>query len=100
MSEKDVIKDTRLRMDTVIEDLTKAGDRTYRTRRCQSADSVLADYYGTMTPLNQMASVHAPEPAMLTVQPWINVAPIESNPGCQLGLSFKRRQVCQNLFCH
>jgi len=31
---------------------------------------VMVDYYGTMTPLNQMASVHAPEPQMLTVQPW------------------------------
>jgi len=30
----------------------------------------MVDYYGTMTPLNQMASVHAPEPQMLTVQPW------------------------------
>ena len=33
-------------------------------------DTVMVDYYGTMTPLNQMASVHAPEPQMLTVQPW------------------------------
>jgi ribosome recycling factor len=31
---------------------------------------VLVDYYGTMTPLSQLASVHAPEPQMLTVQPW------------------------------
>jgi len=30
----------------------------------------MVDYYGTATPLNQMASVHAPEPQMLTVQPW------------------------------
>jgi ribosome recycling factor len=33
-------------------------------------DTVSVDYYGTPTPLNQMASVHAPEPQMLTVQPW------------------------------
>jgi len=33
-------------------------------------DNVMVDYYGTPTPLNQMASVHAPEPQMLTVQPW------------------------------
>jgi ribosome recycling factor len=40
---------------------------------------VMVDYYGTMTPLNQMASVHAPEPQMLTVQPWdqTQVGPIE-----------------------
>jgi len=42
-------------------------------------DTVIVDYYGTMTPLNQMASVHAPEPQMLTVQPWdqTQVAAIE-----------------------
>jgi ribosome recycling factor len=42
-------------------------------------DNVMVDYYGTPTPLNQMASVHAPEPQMLTVQPWdqTQVAPIE-----------------------
>jgi ribosome recycling factor len=40
---------------------------------------VIVDYYGTPTPLNQMASVHAPEPQMLTVQPWdqTQVGPIE-----------------------
>jgi ribosome recycling factor len=39
----------------------------------------MVDYYGTMTPLSQMASVHAPEPQMLTVQPWdqTQVAAIE-----------------------
>jgi ribosome recycling factor len=30
----------------------------------------MVDYYGNLTPLSQMASVHAPEPQMLTVQPW------------------------------
>ena len=33
-------------------------------------DTVMVDYYGTMTPLNQMASVHSPEAQLLTVQPW------------------------------
>src|SRR5260370_18228839 len=33
-------------------------------------DTRSVDYYGPPTPLNQMASVHAPEPQMLTVQPW------------------------------
>ena len=71
MSEKDVIKDTKPRMDTVIEDFRrKLG--TIRTGRAAVSllDSVMVDYYGTMTPLNQMASVHAPEPQTLTVQPW------------------------------
>ncbi len=71
MSEKDVIKETRPRMETVIEDFRrKLG--TVRTGRAVVTllDNVMVDYYGTMTPLNQMASVHAPEPQMLTVQPW------------------------------
>ncbi len=33
-------------------------------------DSVVVEYYGTPTPLTQMASVHVPEPQMITVQPW------------------------------
>ncbi|HVF22976.1 MAG TPA: ribosome recycling factor [Pyrinomonadaceae bacterium] len=71
MSEKDVIKETRPRMETVIDDFRrKLG--TVRTGRASVSllDTVMVDYYGTMTPLSQMASVHAPEPAMLTVQPW------------------------------
>ena len=71
MSEKDVIKETRPRMETVIDDFRrKLG--TIRTGRASVSllDTVMVDYYGTMTPLSQMASVHAPEPAMLTVQPW------------------------------
>jgi ribosome recycling factor len=33
-------------------------------------DTVSVDYYGTPTPLNQMASVAVPEPQLITVQPW------------------------------
>src|SRR5512146_468757 len=33
-------------------------------------DSVHIDYYGTQMPLNQIAQVHAPEPQMITVQPF------------------------------
>ena len=71
MSEKDVIKETRPRMETVIEDF-KRKLATVRTGRAAVSllDNVMVDYYGTMTPLNQMASVHAPEPQMLTVQLW------------------------------
>ena len=71
MSEKDVIKETRPRMETVIDDFRRKL-ATIRTGRAAVSllDTVMVDYYGTMTPLNQMASVHAPEPQMLTVQPW------------------------------
>lgn len=80
MSEKDVIKETRPRMDGVVDDFKRrlASVRTGRAA-VSLLDSVVVDYYGTPTPLSQMASVHAPEPAMLTVQPWdqTQVAPIE-----------------------
>lgn len=71
MSEKDVIRETKPRMEHAIDD----GRRklaTVRTGRASVSllDTVSVDYYGTPTPLNQMASVHAPEPQMLTVQPW------------------------------
>lgn len=37
-------------------------------------DKIVVDYYGTPTPLKQMASVSAPEPRMLVVQPWDKTA--------------------------
>ena len=71
MSEKDVVRDTKPRMETVIEDFRRKL-ATVRTGRAAVSllDTIMVDYYGTITPLNQLASVHAPEPQMLTVQPW------------------------------
>ena len=71
MSEKDVIKETKPRMEGAIDDF-KRKMATIRTGRAAVSllDTVMVDYYGTPTPLSQLASVHAPEPQMLTVQPW------------------------------
>jgi ribosome recycling factor len=71
MTEKDVVKEARPRMETVIEDVRRKL-ATVRTGRAAVSllDTVMVEYYGTPTPLNQMASVHVPEPQMLTVQPW------------------------------
>src|SRR5262249_28467928 len=33
-------------------------------------DEITVEYYGSPTPLNQVAAVSAPEPSLLTVQPW------------------------------
>ncbi|MCL4535604.1 MAG: ribosome recycling factor [Bacteroidetes bacterium] len=43
-----------------------------RTGRASPAlvESLLVDYYGTPTPLNQMASISAPEARLLVIQPW------------------------------
>ncbi len=71
MSEKDVIRETKPRMESAIDDFRRK-IATVRTGRAavNLLDAVMVDYYGTMTPLSQLASVHAPEPQMLTVQPW------------------------------
>jgi ribosome recycling factor len=71
MTEKDVIKEARPRMESVIEDVRRKL-ATVRTGRAVVSllDSIMVEYYGTPTQLSQMASVHAPEPTMLTVQPW------------------------------
>ncbi len=58
-------------MDLVIEDFKrKLGN--VRTGRATVGllDTVTVDYYGTPTPLSQMASVSVPEPQLITVQPW------------------------------
>ena len=33
-------------------------------------DSVRVDYFGTPTPVNQVGTLHVPEPFMITIQPW------------------------------
>ena len=67
----DVIKETKPRMDAAVEDFKRklANIRTGRAT-VGILDSVMVDYYGTPTPLNQMASIAVPEPQMLTVQAW------------------------------
>src|SRR5580658_7722644 len=53
-------------------------------------DSVNVDYYGSQMPLNQIAQVHAPEPQMITVQPFdpSQVGAIEKAiRGAELGLN-------------
>ncbi len=36
----------------------------------QLLDRIMVDYYGTMTPINQMANISAPEPRLLTISLW------------------------------
>ncbi len=71
MSVDTVIKETKPKMEAVVEDF-KRKIANVRTGRATVGllDNVSVDYYGTPTPLNQMASVAAPEAQLLTVQPW------------------------------
>ena len=71
MSASTVTNETKPKMEAVVEDFKrKLGN--IRTGRATVGllDTVMVDYYGTPTPLNQMASVAVPEPQLLTVQPW------------------------------
>ncbi|MBV9405114.1 MAG: ribosome recycling factor [Acidobacteriaceae bacterium] len=68
---KEVEANARSRMDKVLNDLQQ--EMTHiRTGRASISllDSVRVDYYGSPVPLNQVAQLHVPEPAMITVQPW------------------------------
>lgn len=68
---KAVIAETRKRMDKTIEDLMRELT-TVRTGRASVhlLDQVQVDYYGTLTPISQVATLHVPDPSMITVQPW------------------------------
>ena len=71
MSISTVTNDTKPKMEAVVEDFKRKLSNV-RTGRATVGllDTVMVDYYGTPTPLNQMASVAVPEPQLLTVQPW------------------------------
>ena len=71
MSSQDIVKETGPKMDLVVEDFKRklANVRTGRAT-VGLLDAVHVDYYGTPTPLIQMASVAVPEPQLITVQPW------------------------------
>jgi len=68
---KETLTDTESRMSKSIEALHRDLN-TIRTGRASAAllDRIHVDYYGTSTPLNQMAGVSAPEARMLVIQPW------------------------------
>lgn len=71
MSVENVINETKPKMEKVVEDFQRKLSNV-RTGRATVGllDGVVVDYYGSPTPLNQMASVAVPEPQMITVQPW------------------------------
>jgi ribosome recycling factor len=71
MDIKDIVNDARKRMDSAVEDVRKKL-ATVRTGRASVSllDNVTVDYYGTEMPINQVATIHAPEPTLVTVQPF------------------------------
>ena len=73
--EKELLDDARHRMDKAVE-AVRVEFNTVRSGRASVGllDRVHVDYYGTSTPLKQMANVAAPEPRLLTVQPYDKTA--------------------------
>ena len=68
---KETYVQLKTRMEKAVEDFRRemASTRTGRAN-VHMLDTVSVDYYGSMMPLNQIATVHAPEPQMITVQPF------------------------------
>jgi ribosome recycling factor len=68
---KDIYVQLKSRMEKAVEDFRRemAATRTGRAS-VHMLDAVNVDYYGSQMPLNQIAQVHAPEPQMITVQPF------------------------------
>ena len=67
----DILSETKIKMGKTIEALRKEL-ATIRTGRATPAlvDQIKVDYHGVPTPLNQMATISAPEARLLVIQPW------------------------------
>jgi len=77
---KDVEASLKSRMEKALSDL-QHDMAAIRTGRASLGilDHIRVDYYGTPTPLNQVANLHVPEPSLITIQPWdvSQIGPIE-----------------------
>jgi ribosome recycling factor len=71
MQTQTVLRDMEARMTSAVEALAKEF-ASVRTGRASTAllDPIRADYYGTPTPINQMASVSTPDARTIVIQPW------------------------------
>src|SRR5256886_12777377 len=82
MAIKDEVAQIRKRMDKAIDDIRKelASIRTGRAS-ISILDNIQVDYYGTPTPINQVAQLATPESSLVTVQPYdvSLVGPIEKS---------------------
>ncbi|HWZ32266.1 MAG TPA: ribosome recycling factor [Bryobacteraceae bacterium] len=70
-SVRDVETHAKGRMEKALTDL-QHDMASIRTGRASVSifDNIKVDYYGTPTPLNQLANLHVPEPTLITIQPW------------------------------
>ena len=68
---EEIFEETRESMEKSVAAL-KRDLKRLRTGRASLSilDGIKVDYYGTMTPLNQMATLAVPESRLITIQPW------------------------------
>lgn len=68
---REVLNQAKIRMEKSLEDFRHVLS-SLRTGRASVSliDHLKVEYYGTPTPLNQMATLAVPEPNLITVQPW------------------------------
>ncbi len=68
---KDVLAKMKSHMDKTVESLRREYQKV-RTGRANTAllDDIRIDYYGTPSPLSQVATLSVPEPRTITLQPW------------------------------
>ena len=88
---RDTYTQLKSRMDKAVDDFRKAlvGTRTGRAS-VHMLDGVMVEAYGSQMALNQVATVHSPEPQLITVQPYdpSQLGPIEKAiRGAELGLN-------------
>jgi ribosome recycling factor len=71
VSQNEVLTDTDSRMSKSVDALRRELN-TIRTGRASPVlvETLMVDYYGVPTPLNQLASISVPEPRVLMIQPW------------------------------
>jgi len=115
---KDLYGDLKRRMDHAVADF-QANLASTRTGRASvhMLDQVKVDYYGTFTPIHQLAQLSAPEPQLITISPWdptilkevekaIQIADLGFNPisdGKVIRIPVppmteeRRREVCKHL---
>ena len=67
----ELLKDFSAKMDKTVE-VVSADFASVRAGRANAAvlDKITVDYYGTMTPIQQVASISSPDPRSLMIQPW------------------------------
>ena len=66
-----IIKESEVKMQSAIDSMKKQF-LTIRTGRAHPSlvENIKVDYYGTKTPIKQLANISTPEPRMIVIQPW------------------------------